>query len=157
MEIEKLKELKERICCLTSNLDAAIDDYFKPDNSGETKETEKIHEYLNNAWTQMDAALDDLAWLIEGQEKKTDPPQDISKETFKKLLRNVTPETLQAANTAAVFFREQLDDEEELNLSKECQSAFIAVMLYEYGRLAAGKKEPAQAADQEEEGSKVPW
>ena len=47
MNKEKLKKLEDKISYLTSALDAAIDDYFKFDNSGETKETilAKIDKY----------------------------------------------------------------------------------------------------------------
>ncbi len=70
MELEKMKELKEKIFTLTTHLDAAIEDYFKADNSGETEETKRIHECLSDAWNKMDSALDDLMCLI--QEKKTE-------------------------------------------------------------------------------------
>ena len=150
-EKSELQKLEEIISYLVSGLDAAIDDYFKYDNSGETEETEKIHEHLNIAWDRMDSALDELQRLIKGvteigkqQEPagtdQDEPALDIDRETFKELLQKVKPESLQAANKAAVFFREKLDDEEGLKLSKECQAAFIAVMLYEYGK-AAGKYE----------------
>ena len=161
MKTEKteLKKLEERISYLASGLDVAIDCHFQYDNSGETEETVKSHEYLNNAWDKMDDALDNIRCLTMDVTKTgkqqgpagTDPGEPIpyiDKETFKELLQKVTPESLLVANKAAVFFREKLDDEEGLKLSKECQAAFIAVMLYEYGK-AAGKKKPAQASDSE--------
>ncbi len=160
MRIEKseLKKLEERISYLMSGLDTAIDDYFKNDNSGETKETEKIHEYLNSAWDKMDDALDNIRCLTMDVTKTgkqpgpagTDPGEpvpDIDRGTFKELLQKVTPESLQKANKAAVFFREKLEDEEGIKLSKGCQAAFIAVMLFEYGKLTASEKEPGQAAE----------
>lgn len=154
-EKSELQKLEERISYLVSGLDAAIDDYFN--NIGVAKETEKIHEHLSTAWSELDSALDMLHFLTKGVTKiekqpgpaGTDPGEpvpDIDKEIFKELLQKVTPESLQKANTAAVFFREKLDDEEGLKLSKECQAAFIAVMLFEYGK-AAGKDELKHGPD----------
>lgn len=158
-EKSELKKLEERISYLASGLDAAIDSFFRFDNSGETEETAGIHTKLNIAWDHLDDALDEIMCLTNGVTKTgkqqgpagTDPGEqvpDIDRETFKELLQKVTPESLQAANKAAVFFREKLDDEEGLKLSKECQAAFLAVMLYEFGKMA-GKDETdkrAQAA-----------
>lgn len=159
-EKSELKKLEERISYLASGLDAAIDDFFQFDNSGETEETKKIHEHLNIAWDRMDSALDMLHFLTMGVTKTgkqqgptgTDPGEqvpDIDREIFKELLQKVTPETLQQANTAAVFFRQQLEnDKEGLKLPTELQAAFLSVMLYEFGKLA-GKDERAQVTDQE--------
>ena len=159
-EKSELKKLEERISYLASGLDAAIDDYFAYDNSNETAETAELHRKLNIAWDYMDAALDNIKCLTNGVTKTgkqqgpagTDPGEPapyIDRETFKELLQKVTPESLQAANTAAVFFREQLEnDEEGLKLSTELQAAFLSVMLFSYGKLV-GKYETdkrAQAA-----------
>lgn len=156
MELEKLKELKEKISVMASTLNAITEDYFG-------NEKHLIRRDLENAWYKLDAALDNIYFEITFQEKQKEQPAadpgepapDIDKETFKELLQKVTPEGLQKANKAAVFFREKIDDEEGLKLPKECQAAFIAVMLYEYGK-AAGKKEPGRAADPEgKEGVKL--
>lgn len=154
-ERTELEKLEERISYLLSGLDAAIDDFFKNDCSGETEETENIHEKLNIAWDYMDNALDNIKCLTKGVtkiEKRTESARSvpyIDREIYKELLQKVTPESLQAANKAAVFFREKLDDEEGLKLSKECQAAFIAVMLYEYGKAAGKRKPEAGLADPE--------
>ncbi len=73
MREQELKELKEKVLSVTSSLDAATEDYFKWDNSGEDPETEEIHTKLNCAWDLLDDALDRLTALTkkaEGQEKK---------------------------------------------------------------------------------------
>lgn len=151
-EKSELKKLEERISYLASGLDAAIDDYFAFDNSNETAETEELHRKLNIAWDYMDSALDMLHFLTMGVTKTgkqqgptgTDPGEPalyIDRETYKELLQKVTPESLQAANKAAVFFREKLEEDKEgLKLSTELQAAFMAVCLYEYGKMA-GKYE----------------
>ena len=150
-EKNELKKLEEKVSYLVSALDAAIDDYFKYDSSGETEETAEIHRKLNVAWDYMDNALDNIKRLTKGATKLTGteqnkPAPEIDKETFKDLLQKVTPETLQKANNAAVYFREKLEDEEGLKLPKECQAAFMAVMLFEYGK-AAGKDELKHGPD----------
>ena len=155
-EKNELKKLEEKVSYLVSALDAAIDDYFKYDSSGETEETAEIHRKLNVAWDYMDNALDNIKRLTKGATKLTGteqnkPAPEIDKETFKDLLQKVTPETLQKANNAAVYFRGKLEDEEGLKLPKECQAAFIAVMLFEYGKQQAHKEEHGPA-DPEEKG-----
>lgn len=139
MNKEELKKLEEKISYLTSALDAAIDDYFKNDCSGETTETENIHENLNIAWDKMDAALDEIECLLKGATRtgKQDEPQEteLSKITYRAMLRNITPETIQAAHKATLFFDEQLDNEEEKKLSPELKGILIASLLIQYGKL----------------------
>lgn len=150
MELKKLKELQNKIQSLASTLDAVTEDYFGT-------EEHLIRQELEDAWRLLDAALDNIYFEIKCRKEKdepagTDPGEpvpDIDRETFKELLQKVTPESLQKANKAAVFFREKSEDEEGIKLSKECQAAFIAVMLFEYGKLMAGKDERAQVTDQE--------
>lgn len=139
MNKEELKKLEEKISYLTSALDAAIDDYFKNDCSGETTETENIHENLNIAWDKMDAALDEIECLLKGATRtgKQDEPQEteLSKITYRAMLRNTTEETLWEANKAVVFFGNQLDDEEDNKLSAEAKGVLIASLLIQYGKL----------------------
>ena len=165
MNKEELKKLEDKISYLTSALDAAIDDYFKFDNSGETKETEKIHEHLNIAWDSMDSALDELQRLIKGaislkeQTSPVDPSEPepvLSEETFRAILRNTTEETIREANKAVVFFGNQLDDEDDNKLSAEAKGVFMAALLIEYGKLTANKKEHGRAADPEEKQQGLP-
>jgi hypothetical protein len=147
MATDNLKELNEKITSLASALDAAIEDHFKFDNSGETPETAEIHEKLNLAWDSLDSALDDLECLIKGVtslERKTDPAepaeQFLSEETFRAMLRNITPEILQKAQKATTFINTQLNSEEKgRNLSEGAKGLFIAAMLIEYGRRKASK------------------
>ena len=161
---DELKKLNEKITYLTSALDAAIDDYFKFDNSGETKETEKIHEHLNIAWDSMDSALDELQRLIKGAislKEQTSPvdlsePESLTDETFRAILRNITPESLQETNKAVMFFGNQLDGEEDNTLSAEAKGVFMAALLIEYGKLTANKKEHGRAADPEEKQQGLP-
>ena len=165
MNKEKLKKLEDKISYLTSALDAAIDDYFKFDNSGETKETEKIHEHLNIAWDSMDSALDELQRLIKGaislkeQTSPVDPSEPepvLSEETFRAMLRNIKPETIQAANKAVVFFGDQLNSKKIKKISEEAKGVFLAALLIEYGKLTANKKEHGRAADPEEKQQGLP-
>ena len=151
-EKSELQKLEERVSYLASALDAAINDYFN--NIGVAKETEEIYEHLSAAWSDLDSALDLIECLTKGATKLTGteqnkPAPEIDKETFKDLLQKVTPETLQKANNAAVYFREKLEDEEGLKLPKECQAAFIAVMLFEYGKQQAHKEEQGPADPEE--------
>ena len=144
MATDNLKELNEKITSLASALDAAIEDHFKFDNSGETPETAEIHEKLNLAWDSLDSALDDLECLIKGVtslERKTDPAEPVlSEETFRAMLRNITAETIHEANMAVLFFGNQLDREENKKLSEEAKGVFIVALLVEYGRQKALKE-----------------
>ena len=149
MELKKLKEFKEEILFLMSKLDAVIEDYL-----GQEKTI--LRRTLQDTWYKLNVALIDINFEIEHLEKEgrpadqvTAPDPDIDRETFKKLLWHVTPETIREANNAAVFFCKKLEDEKGKKLSKEEQAAFVAVMLFEYGKLTASKKEVAQAADPE--------
>ena len=130
-------------------MDAAIDDYFKFDNSGETKETEKIHEHLNTAWDNMDSALDELQCLIKGvtslneQASPADPDEPepvLTDETFRSMLRNITPETLRETHKATIFFDEQLENEEGQKLTDNAKGLFIAALLIEHGKQKAKKE-----------------
>ncbi len=143
MSTNNLKELNEKITSLASALDAAIEDYFKFDNSGETPETASIHEKLNLAWDSLDSALDDLECLIKGitsLERKTDPAEPVlSEETFRAMLRNLTPETAEKNLKAA---KEIFDKAKEIqSINADLIPAYAAMLLIEYGK-QAGKKKP---------------
>ena len=150
MSTNNLKELNEKITSLASALDAAIEDHFKFDNSGETPETAEIHVKLNLAWDSLDSALDDLECLIKGVtslERKTDPaePAETSEETlsleaFRATLQNLTVENLREAHKAVVFFDNKLNSEKENRLSEAAKGHFIAALLIEYGRQKALKE-----------------
>ena len=149
MELKKLKEFREKILFLMSTLDAVIEDYL-----GQEKTI--LRRTLQDTWYKLNVALIDINFEIKHLEKEgrpvdpvTVPDPDIDKETFKKLLWHVTPETIREANNAAVFFCKKLEDEKGKKLSKEEQAAFVAVMLFKYGKLTASKKEVAQATKPE--------
>lgn len=158
-EKNELKKLEEKVSYLASALDAAIDDYFKYDNSGETEETERIHKYLKGAWDRMDDALDNIRCLTMDVTKTgnqqgptgTDPDEPepepvLTDETFRALLRALTPETAKKDLKVA---SEIMDWAEKIkNLNADLRPTFAAMMLIEYGKLAS-KKETAQAADPE--------
>lgn len=103
MELKKLKEFREKILFLMSTLDAVIEDYL-----GQEKTI--LRRTLQDTWYKLNVALIDINFEIEHLEKEgrpvdpvTVPDPDIDKETFKKLLWHVTPETIREANNAAVF------------------------------------------------------
>ena len=85
-----------------------------------------------------------------------EPEPVLTDETFRSMLRNITPETLREANKAVMFFGNQLDGEEDNKLSAEAKGVFMAALLLEYGKLTANKKEHGRAADPEEKQQGIP-
>ncbi len=65
MESKKLKELNEKILSLASTLDALIEDYFIEETGENIK---LIRQNLEDAWENMDAALDTIYFETNGKE-----------------------------------------------------------------------------------------
>ena len=86
----------------------------------------------------------------------SEPEPVLTDETFRAMLRNITPESLQETNKAVVFFGNQLDGEEDNKLSAEAKGVFMAALLIEYGKLTDNKKEHGRAADPEEKQQGLP-
>ena len=147
MELNKLKELNEKVLFLTSTLDALTEDYCGA-------EDDLIRQSLEGAWYKLDAALDNIYYEVVRREKNPEwadpePVTELDKELFKDLLRDLTVENVQEAHRIVGFFFKQLEDEEAKKLSHDLKATFLAALLVEYGRLKASKKRRAQAADPE--------
>ena len=146
MELEKLKELQNKIQSLASTLDAVTEEYFGT-------EEHLIRQELEDAWRLLDAALNNIYFEITFQEEHKNPVADpvepvpvLTDETFRALLRALTPETAKKdLQTAKEVFNWA---EKIKNLDADLIPTFATMMLIEYGKLASKKEQP-QAADPE--------
>ncbi|SDC76378.1 hypothetical protein SAMN04487864_1232 [Succiniclasticum ruminis] len=151
---EKLEGLEKRISAVLSTLDGILEDYFEQDKEVLPAENvvEAIRLNLYNAWDEMDAARDEIKFLLTGEKPEiiSEPVPPISAETFRAILRNITQETIQDANQAALFFLEQINGVTDKKEAPAINGVFMAALLIEYGKLTANKKELGRAADPEE-------
>lgn len=151
---EKLDEMEKRISAVLSTLDGILEDYFEQDKEVLPAENvvEAIRLNLYNAWDEMDAARDEIKFLLTGEKPEiiSEPVPPINAETFRAILRNMTQENIQEANRAALFFLERVNSVTDKKEAPAISGVFMAALLIEYGKLKAGKKEPGRAADPEE-------
>ena len=164
LKTEDLRRLEDSILTIATRLDDVIDDNFVIDGTVAPAEDAKgICKKLTNAWREMDEALDEIKFLIkeptrlENQRGQDEPVPALSEETFRSMLRSLTPET--TVKNLEVL-KAIMDKAKEIkNVNADLIPTYAALLLIEYGKQIS-KKEPPQEFEIDSEGrkwDKIPW